>query len=553
MTDDTKRPARSDGWYAPSIGLGVASDGLAASRYYMNAPLTSVDQDALMNTNAIARRIASLQPEDCTRMGVMFTGDDLDAQALETACDELNVLGALRDAKTYARAYGGAVIIALTEDAARLPDGRVDMSAPLIPSTIEAINGWLVLDRWDCSVLQWIYDPTSPIGIVPTRYNVAAMYGLPTTTVHASRVMPLLGMTAPPRVRMQSYSYWGPSVFDNCYEDLRNYQIGGEFVARILQQSSVGVLNSQHVANAIASGNGDALVQRLEALQESMSALNMLALDKDTESFSFAARAVGGVGDAMMQSKQRLVAASGIPTSLLFGETAGGLNAGENSGEIRAWYAHCASAQESEYRHPLRWMVDLVCAAKAGPTRGAAPRNLSLAWRPLWEPDEATRAATRKTQAEARAIDIQTGIISTDEARRDDPSIAETYPSLDIATPAASASPLLNMPGGASPLGMFGGATFGAAGDGDLGPDELPTTDDLPPDDEALVSVREAAETVGVRPSAVRRWIAAGSMRAWRPGARYMVLASEARECLRGARVQPFGPSGEPVPEEPAA
>jgi phage-related protein (TIGR01555 family) len=544
---DTTTPARTDGWYSPTIGLGVQSDGLAQSRYYARPPLTSVDQDALMNTNAIARRIASLGPEDCTRMGVVFAGEDIDAQEIEKCCDRLNVLGSLRAAMTYARAYGGAVIIALTEDAARLPDGRVDMSAPLIMSTIERVNGWLVLDRWDCSVLEWVYDPASPIGIVPTSYNVAPMYGLPTSQVHASRVMPLLGVQAPPRVRVQMYSYWGPSVFDDIFDDLRNYQVGGEFVARMLQQSSVGVLSSQHIANAISSGNGDALVARLEALQEAMSALNMMAIDKDSESFAFAGRPITGVGDAMQQAKERLVSASGIPTSLLFGETKGGLNSGENAGEIRAWYAHCASDQESLYRHPLRWMIDLILSAKRGPTRGVIPPDLSFQFRPLWEPDEATKATTRKTQAEARAIDIQAGIISTDEARRDDPSIAETYPSLDISSPAASASPLLPALGGASLLGAWGGTGSGAAGGRDLPADDLPVTDDLPPEDEAIVSVREAAESVGVKASNVRSWIKAGSMRAWRPGARYMVLVSEARECLRGARVQPFGPGAEPA------
>lgn len=532
-----------DSWYSGRIGLGTPSDGVAQARYFEAPALSSVEQDALMNNNAIASRIASLEPEDCTRMGVVIHCEQ--AADIEREADRVGLLAAVRAGKTYARAYGGAVIIALTRDSARLPDGRTDYSAPLLVDTIESVDGFLVLDRWDVTAMDWRYDPRSPVGIVPTRYMVSPMYGLPTADVHPSRVVPLIGILAPPRVRVQRYSYWGPSVFDRCYEDLRNYQVGGEFVGRMLVQSSVSVLQSKYLSDAILSGNADIAKARIEALQESMSALNMMSIDKDHESFTFAGRPITGVGDAMTASKERLIAATGVPMSLLFGETRGGLNTGEASAEVRAWYAHCASAQEAEYRHPIAWCLDLILRAKSGPTGGVVPPDWAFEFRPLWEPDEMTRATTRKTNAEARAIDIQSGIITTDEARACDPTLPETYPDLDISAPAASDGPVSSLLGGASLLGgMMATGGPGAAGGGDLG-DDVPVTDDLPPDGEGLVSLREAAEAVGVSRGTIKRWAKNGDVRAWKPGSTYRVILSECRAAMGGARVQPFAPEAD--------
>jgi phage-related protein (TIGR01555 family) len=540
---------RHDSWYSRAIGLGTQSDGLAAARYLSSYALTQVEQDALMDTNAIARRIASLMPEDATRQGIILTAPDCDVPAMETHADRCGVFASLRAAMIYARAYGGSVIIALTKDGAKLPSGETDYSKPLVRASIESLQGFLVLDRWDCSVSEWQYDPRSPIGLIPTRYNVSPMYGLPTSQVHHSRVMPMIGVDAPPRVRIQRYSYWGPSVFDLCYEDLRNYQVTGEYVGRLVMQSSVSVLQSKYLSDAILSGNAEAARTRIEALQESMSALNMLQLDKDNEAFSFAGRPMSGIGDAQTVQKERLIAATGYPMSILFGQSQGGLNSGENSGEIRTYYAHVASEQEARCRGPLDWMLSLAFAAQDGPL-GGKRAEWSFEFRPLWEPDEATKAATRKANAEARAIDLNSAFISTDEVRANDPTILVDYPDLDPMAPAASDSPLGWMLG-AGPSALPGGALppsgAGAAGGADLDA-ELPTTDDLPPDGEATVSISQAAETLGLPKSSVRGWVRSGDVRAWRVGGRYRVLASEVRSAMAGARVTAFGPAEEQAP-----
>jgi hypothetical protein len=310
-------------------------------------------------------------------------------------------------------------------------------------------------------------------------------------------------------------------------------------------QSSVSVLQSKHLADAILSGNADAVKARVEALQESMSVINMLAIDKDNEQFSFAGRTITGAADAVGTTKERLIAATGIPESLLFGSTQGGLNSGENAGETRTWYAHVASEQEARYRPALHWMLSLIAAAD-GIT---AP--WSFEFRPLWEPDEAPKAATRKANADARAVDLAAQLLSPDEARANDPSMAEAYPTLEVAMPAAGESPLLSFASGSpSPLLGARASEDPAAGEGDLGPDALPESEDQPPEGESLVGIRQAAETIGVSPRSIRSWVRSGDVRAWRPGARYQVLVSEVRSALAGARVTPFGPGGQPPEPE---
>lgn len=424
--DSLDREPTGGRWVNYASGLGGPHDRAQADEYVEGVPVDRVLADALIQYNGVGRRVIAREPEDCTRQG--YELKDMDpglAQELEAMCDgdgaeSLGALRAIRESRMWARAFGGGAIIPLLDDA-REPHEPIDWGG------IRAVRGLLVVDRWELPVVDYGRDPREPRTFAkPRTYNLQPAYGGVSYRIHADRVIRMGGAQLPRRIMLRRQG-WDGSVFDLIYAQLRAYGSSHAYAAEALSLLTQGVLKSPSLDAALETADGPAIVQnRLEAMRLAMGLFGEMAISGQ-EDYQIHARPLTGLGDAIKAAVDALVMVSDMPRAVLNGEMPGGLTRSSVSPELLIWYDHCASMQPEHYTPALRRILDLVLRSHEGPTGGRVPTGWSIEWNPLVQESEDQKAARRLTNAQARAADVATMVVSPAEVRAGDRELQELY------------------------------------------------------------------------------------------------------------------------------
>lgn len=491
-------------WVNPASGMGGPLDRSQRDEYVAGLPVDQWLADALLETNAIARRIAAREAEDCTREGYDITGMDPGlADALEQYCeggddqDGLGVLGALAEARTWARAYGGGALVLLVDD------GR-DPHEPIDRANIRRVRGVLSANRYELPVQAWDHAGN------PLMYRV--QLNSPggrsrVWNVHADRIVRLRGQPLPRHLSHRRQG-WDGSIFDTVYAPLRAYGSTHVQACEAVGLLNQGVLTSPGLTDALETEEGARVFQmRLEAMRMAMGTYGEVALG-DKETYEIHNRSLAGLGDAVKAAVDALVAAAdGMPRLILLGEPTAGLS-DTTGGELRMWYDTCSSRQPKIYTPALKRVIRLVMLSHEGPTGGRAMK-FDVEWRPLWQETETTRADLDLKRSQRRSVDIAAGVVTTAEARRD-PSVVEVYgelgpeaPSLEPpgSEPLDSDEPLVDAEH--EPVEPEGVVT--------LAP-EPPSTKPMPPD---LMEPAEAAKLARISTHRIRKLMRSGALPYW--------------------------------------
>ena len=479
---DSRPLARRDGWQNELTGQGGPMDRSAWTRFAPPAmPLSFSEIDALMRHCAIARRACEAEAEDATREGFELVHPDpgvvaevqarLDALG-EHRCGMLQEIGS---ARTWEQAYGGAAIVLFVDDGRDMRD-PIGEAAPLL--------GVMTLDRYEIR-------PMSRGGWRTTHYQINTRGGR-YLEAHTSRVILFPGLRLPARERVSNEG-WGGSVLDLAFDEIRNWSSGNNFTAEAISLLTQGVFLQQGMGNSAAAGDSDAIADRAEALRIGMGLFGDIVLDKQTEDYKTLARPLTGLGEAQEILARGLIAAIAIPRVRFFGETPGGLHSGEARGEIRSWYDRCSVQQDRKYKPPLQRVIRIIAREM-----GVQPPGVRF-W-PLYALTEQEQAETDLVRAQRRQADVVSGVVSTDEVRKD-PDLVRLY-KIDPDAPAPGGGvgeepdPALQEPVAADPAAIPQGAEMVSAGD--------------------------AGTRLGVSASVIHRLAVKGAFPAWRIGGRWM-------------------------------
>lgn len=411
------------GWQNLEMGLGGITNRVSRSTFMPSMQLPEQIVDALLQFNGVGRRLCEREPQDATREGFSLGADPLAVRLQEHAI-EWGVLRNLRLGRMYARAYGGAGIVMLIDD------GQ-EAEKPLDRTRIRKVNGARVLHRYELVPVSYERDPKSPRVGKPTVYS-ATFGGVATQRVHHTRVIVMQGFDLPERVMVRQQG-WGGSVFDLAWRSLRNWQVTLELLPEMASRWTQGVYTQRHLPEGVGAGLASEIVGRMEAMRAGMSVLGDLTLSPE-EKYEILSSPSSGMSEIVEALETALVADGDQPRLILFGETSGGLHAGKDNPEMRAWLDSVAAKQPEDYTPPLAAQLEVLALAQEGPTGGEVPR-LKVEWLPLYQQTAAERDAARKARAECRSIDLNASAISTVEARTD-PDLAELY----ALTPATSAA-----------------------------------------------------------------------------------------------------------------
>lgn len=385
--------ARLDGWVNFLTGAGVQGlDKRVSTSFIRNVPLTAAQLLSLYRYDGLSKRIIDVVVYDMLREGFVINGDEEGM-----VYKKLRSLKAMRHFKlglTWADLLGGSLIVM------GLSDGQ-ELDQELNENNIDNVEFLRVYDCEQVTIetTKQYDDPKLPKYGQPKLYTVNSVLSGQTFDVHETRVLRFDGVLLDDTSLLENNG-WGDSRLQAVYERIKGLSSSYTNIEEIIEEFIQGVLKIDDMAGLIASGREKELHDRLMFLDLSKHMLNTTMIDKNEE-FDRLTTTVTGVGDLLTKLELALSGFTGIPSSLLFGQSPKGLNAsGEEEGQIRLYYDKVASRQEEKLSPQLERLVYLIMKSKQGGTNGKELEDWDIVFNPLWQPSQKEIVESRRIQAE---------------------------------------------------------------------------------------------------------------------------------------------------------
>ena len=397
--------SRADGWLNLFTGLGIQNrDKTLSTTVSRDNNLHETDLTLLFRFNGLAKRIVELPVGEMTRKGFTIK-NDTDGVLLK-AFNDMNVAKEFRNLIRWSKVYGGAIMVLWIDD------GSADMTVPLNEKDIRSISMVRVYQRWRIDATTDIETDYKSINFnKPRTYGVFPVRGSP-FRVHYSRVIAMDGLELAETERLQNNG-WGDSVYQAMFDRLR--ALGAIYGAtdNIMEDFVQGALTMKNLQEMIAGGQEDVIKKRLDLIDMSRHVINTMLLDEN-ETYEKKTTSISGLADVLDKYSQSLSAVTGIPVTLLMGQSPAGLSA-TGASDIRFWYDKIKSEQDESYKPALYRFFYLLQIAKQGPTGGKEIKNWEIVFAPLMEMTETEIVTNRKLQAETDAVYITNGVLTPDE------------------------------------------------------------------------------------------------------------------------------------------
>lgn len=395
----------NDGWANIITGLGQQSrDKRLSTKFGKVNVLPPETLSSMYMGDGFAARIIDLPARDMTRRWFTVAGDTDNkvASHLEEVGAKLAVIELVR----WARLYGGAVIVMGINDGGELTD-------PVNESRIKSIDFYHVFDKTLVNPTSEYYsDPQEPKYGLPKMYNISPVHGGASFDIHESRILRMVGVALPPRLAV-SNNGWGLSILQTSYDSLRNLGTGYGSAAQLMDDFVQTVLTISGLADIIARGDDQLVIKRAQILALSRSIANIIVVDKE-EKYDKQTTNVAGLPEMLREFAMALCASTGIPYTLLMGQSPGGLNATGDS-DIRFYYDSIAAEQNDNLRHVINPLVKYTMLAKNGPTSGKIIAGWRIDFLPLWQPSEEQIVNMRERQSITDERYISNNVLSPAE------------------------------------------------------------------------------------------------------------------------------------------
>lgn len=356
-------------------------------------------------TGGLYGRVIDMPADKAVERGVEIEGDD---GKIDDELDRLNVMSALCDALRWAQLYGGAGIVVLADDGM--------LNEPLNPERIGQVEELRVFSLAEISVDGEKYaDPTQRNYGMPIYYRVAS--GNAQFRVHESRLIEVSGDRLPTAMQMRGIPWEGRSVAKRAYPAIDHYLESQVLAVNILRRKQQAIYSMEGLGDAVAAGQESLVQKRINLVDQVRGILNTVAIDgKDT--YDIRDMNLAGIKEVMQEFQVALAAEVGIPVTILFGRSPGGLNA-TGDADFDGYHEMVAQLQRTRLTPALERIVSILYAQRGM----AAPESWTIKWNPLSTPTEKEAAEMRKTNADAEAQEMQalmlaagTGAVSEDEA-----------------------------------------------------------------------------------------------------------------------------------------
>jgi len=405
--------ARVDGWANVLTGVGQVMGRRSRGSYEWQGQgrLSDAQLEDLHNGDPYAARICEAVPKHALRRGFKVKVGDV---ALETAVARdvarVQVVPRMREAWTWARAFGGGAVVIGADD------GRL-ASEPLDPTALRRVLFLASVTSRELWPDTWENNSLDPRFGEPVTYRLqrnSGGGGVESSIVHHTRVVRFDGLPTT-RTRRITLKGWGESYLQRTYELLQEWNGAHTAVTDLVQQASVGVYKMKRLAELIGSDPEGLLKKRMEALDMGRSVAKSILLDAEGEAYErVEVGALSGLPDLLDRYSLRLAGALEMPVSILLGRAPAGLNATGES-DMRAWYDALDAEREMVLKPAVERVVRLVLLSQAGPTSAREPEGWSIEFPPLWQMTPTEQADLRGKVAATDWGNIDKGVTTPEE------------------------------------------------------------------------------------------------------------------------------------------
>ena len=324
----------------------------------------------------------------------------------------LNILGNLH---ACSHMLGGGAAVMLIEDG--LP-----ASEPIDFSRIQGLRGIEVLERDEitpCRVKANGAPEFYIIGSSRTEISSSAI-------VHASRVIPSRGNRLSPRDEWHNQG-WGASVLEATKTPRDAMHVANQELGSMALKTVQDIVLISELNESICQPNGEASIdQRVALMARSRGQHKVMVLDggklangnergRAPDQYITASRDARGMSDLGDALSRTWAGSTGQTESIALGKTPGGMNTGTNAGDWQSWGSHIEGVWNRWLVARLRTILDVVFAAKDGPTGGEVPDKYGLKRANLWSPTEMDRASVRASNAATDNIYQLMGAITPEQ------------------------------------------------------------------------------------------------------------------------------------------
>lgn len=341
----------ADGWANVLTGLGTSAD---AGLYTLPSG-TLLSEDMLRRTfvsDSMARKIVRAEPYYAFKEGYSISAENSEAE-IKNIQKRLKLLQAnekIQEAWMWARLYGFSAIVMASNDTGG------DMSQPV--GKVRSLPALLVFESPDIhpANADLVTEPSDPHYGTPVLYQINR--GGVQQFVHHSRCILFYGFMLP-REDFERNNYKGGSVLQGVFSSLQAWATAHQSLPAILKDFTQVIYQIKDLSSQLQVEGGEAaVVGRFRVMQKVSSILNAIILDTD-ETMEKKSTTVSGLKDLVDLCRTRLVAETGIPHTVLLGESASGL--GATGEDLRLnWFDHVRTQQENIVEPALRTIIETI-------------------------------------------------------------------------------------------------------------------------------------------------------------------------------------------------
>nr|DAI17700.1 MAG TPA: Portal [Caudoviricetes sp.] len=388
----SKQVKRTDGFSNAMLGIGRNPydpyNKFTFSQIEME--LTNEQLENLFTYNGIANKIITAPVDDAIRAGFSIEyGDNelVQDDKLQSVLEDLKLERVLKEAVSWDRLFGGALIVLRINDGGELEDILNEQS-------IKSIDDIQVFDTGAVSINYTYSDPENVKYGKPEIYTVSTATG--SFDVHETRCIRLIGDLLPRNTRINRQG-WGANVLERLQAELMNYNISLRNALMILQRLSQSVFKFNQLATILSAPGGEELVRkRMNLIDQARSIDNSVVLD-GLDEYQQHNATLSGVLDVINAFQTSLSAVTDIPITRLFGQSPAGQNATGKS-DMNNYYNMIEGIRVNKIKPVVLRVVDLI--DKASDYNVTLPQFWTIEFNPLESLDEKKEAETNKLKAE---------------------------------------------------------------------------------------------------------------------------------------------------------
>jgi phage-related protein (TIGR01555 family) len=380
--------------------MGTDRDKAANAQYYFGT-YDPAQYVAAYKSSAMIRRAIDLPAEDACREWRGWQAESTEIGDIEAEEKRLGIQEKVLEAGRQARLFGGAAIVIGT--------GEADTAKPLNPERVKkgGIKYLTVLSRDDIAPGEIDRDVMSPTFGMPVEWTMTGAQG-GVLHLHPSRLVLFHGVRPLASSNWRGTG-WGDSVIEGMLDALKRVDTSAANVDSLLYEAKIDVIRiPDFMSNLEKKGAAyeEAVLARVALAAKTKGINGTLVLDKEDE-YDQKSASFAGLPDVIDRFMQLASAASGIPMTLLFGISPGGMNATGES-DIRLYYDR-VKVHQTLTMQPAMSVLDEALIWSA---LGSRPDDVYYNWRPLWQQSAKEMAEIAdKLTAAAEKVD-RMGLVS---------------------------------------------------------------------------------------------------------------------------------------------